>query len=102
MCLASVLVVLGTTMVGCTACLKGRSGPVAWQATDLRVIERSVSGAERDIYAFSLVLEETQGSALTPDTAKRLGVSPAADALKHMTTVILWMSASLPGKGSHH
>src|SRR5678815_5768873 len=63
--LASMLVVLGTTMMGCTAYLKGISGPIAWQATDLRIIERSVSGADRDIYAFALVLEETQGSAIT-------------------------------------
>jgi clan AA aspartic protease (TIGR02281 family) len=63
--LAGVLVVLGTAMMGCTAYLKGTSGPVAWQATDLRLIERSVSGADRDIYAFSLVLAETQGSTIT-------------------------------------
>src|SRR5262245_30720780 len=63
--LVGVLVVLGTTIMGCTAYLKGTSGPVAWQATDLRLIERSVSGADRDIYAFSLVLAETQGSAIT-------------------------------------
>ncbi|HSX80943.1 MAG TPA: retropepsin-like aspartic protease [Candidatus Saccharimonadia bacterium] len=31
----------------------------------LRIIERSVSGSDRDIYAFALVLEETQGSAIT-------------------------------------
>ena len=36
--LVGVLVVLGTTMMGCTAYLKGMSGPVAWQATDLRII----------------------------------------------------------------
>jgi hypothetical protein len=63
--LVGALVVLGTTMMGCTAYLKGMSGPVAWQATDLRIIERSVSGADRNIYAFALVLEETQGSAIT-------------------------------------
>jgi len=64
---AGVLLVLCTALVltGCTAHLKGVSGPVTWQATDLRVIERSVSGAARDIYAFTLVLEETQGAALT-------------------------------------
>jgi hypothetical protein len=51
--LVGVLVVLGTTIMGCTVYLKGMSGPVAWQATDLRIIERSVSGADRDIYAFA-------------------------------------------------
>jgi predicted aspartyl protease len=59
------LVVLGTMMMGCTAYLRGKNGPVAWQATDLRVIKRSISGADRDIYAFALVLEETQGVAIT-------------------------------------
>ena len=52
-------------MMGCTAYLKGMSGPVAWQATDLRIIERSVSGSDHDVYAFALVLEETQGSTIT-------------------------------------
>jgi hypothetical protein len=64
---AGVLLVLCTALglTGCIAHLKGVSGPVTWQATDLRVIERSVSGAARDIYAFTLVLEETYGAALT-------------------------------------
>jgi predicted aspartyl protease len=78
--LVGVLVVLGTTMMGCTAYLKGMSGPVAWQATDLRIIERSVSGADRDIYAFALVLEETQGSAITftnlEYTVSQPGINP--------------------------
>jgi hypothetical protein len=78
--LVGVLVVLGTTMMGCTAYLKGMSGPVAWQATDLRIIERSVSGADRDIYTFALVLEETQGSAITftnlEYTVSQPGINP--------------------------
>jgi predicted aspartyl protease len=81
--LAGVLLVLCTGMLvtGCTAYLKGVSGPVAWQATDLRVVERSVAGTERDIYAFTLVLEETQGTAITfthlESTVSQPGVNTA-------------------------
>ena len=78
-------------MIGCAASLKGVSGPVAWQATDLRVVERSVSGAARDIYAFTLVLEETHGSALTltslAQTVSQPGVN-AAGVSHHFP--ILW------------
>lgn len=38
---------------------------VAWQATDFRVMARTVDEAERELYTFTLVLEETQGNALT-------------------------------------
>src|SRR5262245_66586586 len=60
--LVGVLVVLGTTRMGCTACLKGMSGPVAWQASGLRILGRWVSGADRDVYAFALVVEEKRCS----------------------------------------
>jgi len=39
--------------------------PIAWQATDFRVITRMVDGVERTLYTFMLVLEETQGSGIT-------------------------------------
>jgi len=39
--------------------------PIAWQATDFRVITRTVDGVERTLYTFMLVLEETQGSGIT-------------------------------------
>lgn len=66
-CLVGALLGLCATLAitGCTAHLKGVSGPIAWQATDLRVVERVAAGTPRDIYAFTLVLAETQGSALT-------------------------------------
>lgn len=68
--IASVLLVLGMSLVitGCAALgarLSGVSGPIAWHATDLRVVERDVAGAKRDLYAFTLVLEEIQGTAVT-------------------------------------
>jgi predicted aspartyl protease len=76
---------------GCTTYLRGVSGAVAWRATDLRVVERSVAGAERDIYAFTLVLEETQGTALTftqmEYTISQPDVNPAG-ITRHAT--ILW------------
>ena len=82
--LAGVLLMLlctGMAVTGCTAYLKGVSGPVAWQATDLRVLERSVAGTERDVYAFTLVLEETQGAAITftqlEYTVSQPGINPA-------------------------
>lgn len=65
--LAGVLLVLcmGIVVPGCTTHLQGVSGPVAWQAADLRVAARSAAGAARDIYAFTLILAETQGAAIT-------------------------------------
>jgi predicted aspartyl protease len=39
--------------------------PIAWQATDFRVITRTVDGVERTFYTFLLVLEETQGRSIT-------------------------------------
>lgn len=43
----------------------GVSGPVTWQVTDFGIVERSVDGAARAFYVFTLVLHETQGTALT-------------------------------------
>src|SRR5262245_40868854 len=91
--LTSMLLAWSTALLlsGCAMYLRGVSGPVAWQATDLRVVERSVAGAERDIYAFTLVLEETQGTALTftqmEYTISQPGVNPAGTT-RH--TTILW------------
>jgi hypothetical protein len=63
-CAARGLLTLGVTLasIGCAASLAGRSGPIAWQATDLRMVERSVEGTTRDLYTLTLVLQETQGS----------------------------------------
>jgi predicted aspartyl protease len=41
------------------------SAPIAWQATDFRVITRTIDGVERTLYTFMLVLAETQGSGIT-------------------------------------
>jgi hypothetical protein len=70
LCITSLLWILGTTMAvtectGLRAPLQGVSGPVAWQVTDLRMMERAVAGTARDLYTFTLVLKETQGDALT-------------------------------------
>lgn len=64
---------LGTVVVGCAALgvrTEGVSGPIAWRATDFNV--GSVPGdtgiigrRDREIYAFTLVLQETQGTAIT-------------------------------------
>ena len=64
--MAGVLCMLWMIVVisGCAALgarLEGVSGPIAWQATDLRVVERQVTDTGRELYAFTLVLKETQG-----------------------------------------
>lgn len=56
------------SLAGCAgrqAALTGMSGPVTWQVTDFRLVERAVQGTTRDLYAFTLVLEERQGLGLT-------------------------------------
>jgi len=45
--------------------LDAEPAPIAWQATDFRVITRMVDGVERTFYTFLLVLEETQGNGIT-------------------------------------
>ena len=70
LCMTSLLWALGIMMIvtGCAglrAPLRGESGPVAWQVTDLRIVERAVAGTARDLYTFTLVLQETHGAALT-------------------------------------
>ena len=55
-------------LVGCAGrytALSGVNGPVAWQVTDFRLVERAIQGTPRDLYAFTMVLEERQGLALT-------------------------------------
>lgn len=42
----------------------GVHGPVAWEVTDFRIVEQAVDGSPRALYAFTLVLRETQGLAL--------------------------------------
>ena len=68
--LAPVLLTLAAALVvtGCTerqVRVTGASGPIAWQVTDFRIVARSVQGTPRDLYTFTLVLQETQGTAIT-------------------------------------
>src|SRR5262249_25090593 len=60
-------VLLGVVLVGCAAYWQGHtggtSGPIAWQITDAKSVADRVG--ERSAYSFILVLQETQGTALT-------------------------------------
>ncbi len=114
--LVGVLVVLGTTMMGCVAIdLKlpqsppklqrgpsqetlaasplspasvpgSDSGPVPFQTVGNHVLVSVLLNQKE--HATLLVDTGASHTFLTPDTAKRLGVSPAADAPMHTTTVI--------------
>src|SRR2546428_10267496 len=66
--LARVLLTLSAALVvtGCTerqVHVTGASGPIAWQVADFRIVARSVQGTPRELYTFTLVLQETQGTA---------------------------------------
>src|SRR5262245_25044024 len=55
-------------LTACTTpspCRDAEPVPMVCQATDFRVITRTVDGAERTLYTFMLVLEETEGSGIT-------------------------------------
>lgn len=57
---------LSLLMAGCTTLgtrTAGVSGPVTWQATDLRV--HTMAPETRELYSFTLALHETKGTALT-------------------------------------
>jgi hypothetical protein len=60
---------------------KGESGPVAWEATDLRLVQRTVEGIPAQRYGFTLVLKETQGRGITFTHAKYTITSLEADIL---------------------
>src|SRR5262249_410227 len=67
---ALLAIYLSVIIAGCAGLsprpyLTGEHPSVAWQATDFRVVTRTVDGAERELYTFTLVLDETQGSAVT-------------------------------------
>lgn len=67
---ALVAVCLSSMIMGCAALssrphLASGHPSVTWQATDFRVIARTVEGVERDLYTFTLVLDETQGNVIT-------------------------------------
>jgi hypothetical protein len=60
-------VLLGVVLVGCAAYWQGHtegtSGPIAWHITDAKSAADRIG--ERSAYSFILVLQETQGTALT-------------------------------------
>jgi hypothetical protein len=60
-------VLLGVVITGCAtywrAHTEGTSGPIAWYITDAKSVSDPVT--ERSAYSFVLVLQETQGTALT-------------------------------------
>lgn len=67
---ALLAVCLSVMITGCTALspnprVESGHPSVLWQATDFRVSARTIDKAERQLYTFTLVLEETQGSAIT-------------------------------------
>jgi clan AA aspartic protease (TIGR02281 family) len=67
----------------------GASGPVAWQVTDFRIVTRSMQGTPRDLYTFTLVLQETQGTALTFQQVVSRLTHPSIPTLPQQST-ILW------------
>ena len=79
---------LSAIVAGCAAIghrTEGVSGPVAWHVTDLRITQgllaQDADGKARDRYEFTIVLKETQGTAITfthhEQTCYEPGVSPA-------------------------
>lgn len=66
---------LGVVVTGCASLgvrTEGVSGPIAWRATDLKVQAVGeapgfigVGRAAQEVYSFTLVLQETQGTAIT-------------------------------------
>jgi hypothetical protein len=66
--LLAVCVIVQSVLTACTTPSPRRGAepaPIAWQATDFRIITRTVDGVERPLYMFMLVLEEMQGSGIT-------------------------------------
>jgi hypothetical protein len=59
---------LSVVISGCAALgarLEGVKDAIAWQATDLRVVQRQMTDTSQELYAFTLVLKETQGRGVT-------------------------------------
>ena len=65
-------VLLGAVLTGCatmTYQLEGASGPVKWRVADKRIVRKIVGAGEgsrgmRDVYMFTLILQETQGTSI--------------------------------------
>lgn len=92
--LTCVLLTLSAALVviGCTERqihVNGASGPLVWQVTDFRIVARSVQGTPRNLYAFTLVLQETQGTALTFRQVVSRLTHPSIPTLPQQST-ILW------------
>jgi hypothetical protein len=89
-----VLLTLSAALVvtGCTerqVHVTGVSGSIVWQVTDFRIVARSVQGTRRDLYTFTLVLQETQGTALTFQHAVSRLMHPSIQTLPQQSSV-LW------------
>jgi len=69
--------------------MAGVSGPIIWQVTDFRIVARSVQGTPRDLYTFTLVLQETQGIALTFQQVVSRLTHPSIPTLPQQSSV-LW------------
>jgi hypothetical protein len=66
---------------------KGESGPIAWEATDLRLVQRTVEGIPAQRYGFTLILKETQGRGITFTHAKYIITALEAELLTGERTV---------------
>jgi hypothetical protein len=91
---AFLAVYMHVVLISCTTRsprLDGEAAPVAWQATDFRVITRTVAGAERNLYTFMLVLEEMQGNGITFTQLDYTTYHPGFDFIPASErTAILW------------
>jgi clan AA aspartic protease (TIGR02281 family) len=92
--LARVLLTLSAALIitGCTerqVHVTGVSGAIVWQVTDFRIVERSVQGTPRALYTFTLVLQETQGTAMAFQQVVSRLTHPSIPTLPQQST-ILW------------
>jgi len=67
----------------------GASGPIVWQVTDFRIVARSVQGIPRALYTFTLVIQETQGTAMTFQQVVSRLTHPSISTLPQQSSV-LW------------
>jgi hypothetical protein len=65
----------------------GASGPIAWQVTDSRIVARSVEGTPRDLYTFTLMLQEIQGTAMTFQQVVSRLTHPSMPTLPQQSTI---------------
>ena len=88
------LLTLSATLViaGCAerqVHVTGVSGPIVWQVTDFRIVERTVHGAPRALYTFTLVIQETQGIAMAFQQVVSRLTHPSIPTLPQQSSV-LW------------